>query len=260
MNIVAARIFVGMSALLFVTSAALTARLCAPMAAMAGMPMPGGWSMSMTWMAAPGGTLALATSFVGMWTVMMVAMMLPSIAPTLWHYRRAAAERDVVFAGWHAVAAGLGYFGVWIALGLTVFPLGLLLTRLQMQSAALSRAMPVAVGGVVLLAGLCQLTAWKARHLDCCRNSEPKHREMRTSHANPWRFGFRLGLHCVCRCAPMTAILLAAGIMDLRVMVVVTIAITLERIAPSGRLAARAIGVAAVIAGLSLMAQAAGIA
>ena len=54
--------------------------------------MPGGWTMSMTWMRMPGQTwLDAAAVFVGMWVVMMVAMMLPSLAPLLWRYRQAAA-------------------------------------------------------------------------------------------------------------------------------------------------------------------------
>jgi predicted metal-binding membrane protein len=43
------------------------------------MPMPDGWTMSMAWMRMSGLTWAsTAASFLGMWVVMMVAMMLPS--------------------------------------------------------------------------------------------------------------------------------------------------------------------------------------
>ena len=41
------RAFVGVSALVFAASAALTIVWCAPMSAMGEMPMPGGWTMSM---------------------------------------------------------------------------------------------------------------------------------------------------------------------------------------------------------------------
>jgi Predicted metal-binding integral membrane protein (DUF2182) len=78
--------FVGVSALLFASSATLTIVWCASMSAM-GMPMPGGWTMSMVWMRMPGQTwLGAATSFLGMWIVMMVAMMLPSLVPMLRRY------------------------------------------------------------------------------------------------------------------------------------------------------------------------------
>jgi Predicted metal-binding integral membrane protein (DUF2182) len=81
------RTFFGISALLFAASTAVTIVWCGSMSAMGEMPMPGGWSMSMTWMLMPGQTwLDTAASFLGMWVVMMVAMMLPSSVPMLWRY------------------------------------------------------------------------------------------------------------------------------------------------------------------------------
>ena len=49
--------FLGVSALLFAASATITIVWCASMSAMGGMPMPGGWAMSMVWMRLPGSTL-----------------------------------------------------------------------------------------------------------------------------------------------------------------------------------------------------------
>src|SRR6266571_7878546 len=81
--------FLGVSALLFTISVAVTIAWCASMSAMGGMSMPGGWTMSMAWMRMPGQTWpGAAASFLGMWTVMMVAMMLPSLVPMLWRYRQ----------------------------------------------------------------------------------------------------------------------------------------------------------------------------
>src|SRR5256885_6447264 len=81
--------FLGVSALLFAASAAVTIVWCASMSAMGGMPMPGGWTMSMAWMRMPRQTWPrAAASFLGMWIVMMVAMMLPSLLPMLWRYRQ----------------------------------------------------------------------------------------------------------------------------------------------------------------------------
>src|SRR5215212_1731587 len=87
--------FSGGLALLFAAGATVTIVWCASMSAMGGMPMPGGWTMSMAWMRMPGQTWpGAAASFVGMWIVMMVAMMLPSLVPMLWRYRQAAGRRD----------------------------------------------------------------------------------------------------------------------------------------------------------------------
>src|SRR6266850_4194636 len=84
---VSSHAFLGVSALLFAVSAAVTIVWCASMSAMGEMTMPGGWTMSMAWM--PGQTWPGAAAFLGMWVVMMVAMMLPSLVPMLWRYRQA---------------------------------------------------------------------------------------------------------------------------------------------------------------------------
>jgi predicted metal-binding membrane protein len=74
----------GASTLLLLASVAVTIAWGRSMPAMAGMEMPGGWTMSMGWMRLPDQTWAgAAASFVAMWSVMMAAMMLPSLVPVL---------------------------------------------------------------------------------------------------------------------------------------------------------------------------------
>ncbi len=84
------------SSLLFATSATVTIVWGSSMAAMGGMPMPGGWTMSMAWMRMPGQSFAyMAMSFLGMWVVMMMAMMLPSLVPMLRRYREVIGVMDL---------------------------------------------------------------------------------------------------------------------------------------------------------------------
>src|SRR5213078_4466080 len=105
--------FFGVSALLFAASAAVTIVWCASMSAMGEMPMAGGWTKLMAWMRMPGQTWAgAAASFLGMWSVMMVAMMLPSLAPMLRRYRRRIDKSEDTRLGWLTVIVGLGYFFV----------------------------------------------------------------------------------------------------------------------------------------------------
>src|SRR5213076_2868891 len=160
------RAFFGVSALLFAASAALTIAWCESMSAMGEMPMPGGWSMSMAWMRMPGQTWpGAAASFLGMWVVMMVAMMLPSLVPMLWRYRKAVGRTGGTRLGRLTALVGVGYFFVWTVCGMAAFALGVALAAIEMQQLALARVIPIAVGVVVLIAGSLQLTAWKARHL-----------------------------------------------------------------------------------------------
>src|ERR1700733_2888407 len=149
--------FFGVCALLFAASAALTILWCGSMSAMGGMAMPGGWTLSMAWMRMPGQTWAgAAASFLGMWVVMMVAMMLPSLVPMLWRYRQAVGRAGDARLGWLIAFVGGGYFFVWAACGVAVFALGVGLAGIEMQLPALARAVPIAVGMVVLIAGALQ--------------------------------------------------------------------------------------------------------
>ena len=226
--------------------------------------MPGGSTMSTTWMPMPGQTWpGAAASFLAMWVVMMVAMMLPSLVPMLWRYRLAVGSTGRTGEARLArltVLVGVGYFFVWTLLGVATYPLGATLAAIAMRQPALARAAPIAAGVVVIVAGSLQLTAWKARQLACCREAPGRGRVLQADATTAWRHGLRLGLQCSRCCAGLMAILLVIGVMDLRAMALVTAAITAERLAPAGERVARAIGGAVVGAGLLLIARAAGLA
>ena len=250
------RAFLGVSTLLFAASAAVTVAGAGSMGG--GMSMPGGWTMSMAWMRMPGQSWpGAAASFLGMWTVMMVAMMLPSLLPMLERYRRAVAGVAGGRLGRLTALVGAGYFAVWIGVGAAAYPLGVALAEATMRRPALSRLVPVAVGVVVLVAGALQLTAWKARRLACCREASGAAGAPPIAAGAAWRHGVRLGLDCGRCCAGPMVVLLVVGVMDLRAMALVTAAITAERLAPAGGRVARALGVIGVEAGLFLIARAA---
>ncbi|MFC5582046.1 DUF2182 domain-containing protein [Rhodanobacter terrae] len=249
--------FLGVSALIFAVSAAATIAWCTSMSAMGGMPMPGGWTMSMAWTRMCGQTWpGVALSFLGMWVTMMVAMMSPSLLPMLWRYRWAVGETGQVRMAWLTALVGVGYFFVWTVFGVAAFALGTTLASAEMRLPALARAVPIAAGAVVLIAGVLQFSAWKARHLACCGEMPGRGGPLPAHTGTAWRHGLRLGFHSTCSCANLTAILFIVGIMDLRAMVAVTAAIILERVAPVDGRAGRLIGALVVGAGLLLLAWA----
>jgi predicted metal-binding membrane protein len=252
------RVFLGVSALRFAASAAGTMVWCGSMPAMDGMPMPGGWTMSMAWMRMPGQTWSgITASFLGMWIVMMVAMMLPSLMPMLLRYRETVHRTDERRLGWLTAIVGAGYFLVWSLFGIAAFPLGVALAAAEMHQPALARAVPALTGAVVMIAGALQFTAWKTRRLACCREKPGRGLPLQADVGTAWRHGLHLGLRCGACCAGPTAVLLVTGVMDLRAMAAVTAAITLERLAPAGMHAARFIGIVAIGAGLFMLAGAA---
>jgi predicted metal-binding membrane protein len=203
----------------------------------AGMPMPGGWTMSMAWMRMPGQSwLGAAVMFVAMWAVMMIAMMLPSVVPVLLHHRR-------------PLRVACGYFAVWTSVGVAIYPLGIALAAIEMRSAAVAREVPIAIGFAIVLAGVVQLTRWKLRELARCRDRACCAIGRRPGPRQAWLDGLRLGRHCAACCAPPIAVMLVAGVMDLRAMAIVACAITAERLAPWPRVVARAIGVCMLVIG-----------
>jgi predicted metal-binding membrane protein len=252
------RAFYTVATLLFIASAAVTIVWCASMSSMHVMPMPGGWTMTMAWMRMPEQTwIGAAARFFGMWIVMMVAMMLPSLVPVLRQYRDAMRAAGEARLGTLTMLVAFGYFFVWTLVGVAAYPLGVLVNHAAMQQPLVSRLVPIAAGVAVVIAGALQFTPWKARHLSCCRVSPGAAVALSRGVSNARRHGMRLGVHCTSCCAGMMLILLVLGVMNLGVMAVVAAAITIERLAPEGERVARAVGVATIAAGLFLSIQAA---
>ena len=230
----------------------------------------------MVWMRMPDQTwTGVAASFLGMWTVMMVAMMQPSLVPMLWRYRQAVRRTSETRLGWLTVLVSVGYFVVWTVFGMFAFLVGVASATIEMQQPALARAVPTVAGVVVVMAGALQFSAWKMRHLACCREASafarggvsasydetgPGRGRALPAEANTaWRYGLRLGLHCSQCCAGLMVMLLVIGVMDVRVMAIVATAITVERLAPAGERVARAIGASVIGAGFFLIARATGL-
>jgi predicted metal-binding membrane protein len=248
------------SVMLFVVSTALTIGWCTSMAAMPAMPMPGDWAMTTAWMRMPGQTwLGAAASFLAMWVVMMPAMMMPTFIPVLQRYQKEIANSGAA-RGLLLTIVSLGYFSVWTAAGAAVFPLGTVVTTMEMHHAALARAVPAAMGVIVLCAGALQFTAWKGRCLGCCRESHLRFGSQIADSATAWRHGVWLGLDCLHCCANLMVILLVTGVMDLRAMGVVGAAITAERLLPAGSRVAQTFGTVFVSGGLLLIVRATGLA
>ncbi|HEU4374085.1 MAG TPA: DUF2182 domain-containing protein [Telluria sp.] len=193
------------------------------------LPMAGGWSLSALWMPMCGQRwLGAAATFTGMWSVMMVPMMLPVLAPALWRYGGAlingGAGRNT--AWWLAAVAGAAWACVWAALGLAVYSSGAIVVQFLLQYPAVSRLVPVASSATGLAAAAWHLASWRRR---------PHHRGLPASAPSAGTAlldGVRMGVHCVRRCSGLTVAVLVAGAMDWRVMACGTGLIAVEHLAP----------------------------
>jgi predicted metal-binding membrane protein len=192
------------------------------------------------------GTMGLgAAGFLGLWTVMMAAMMLPALAPTGALY---AGEGD----GAAARAAGLtaGYLVAWAAFGVAA-----LLASAGAERLADRNPTAATWTGAALLvaAGAYQLSPLKDRCLAVCRS--PLHLLMHAGgYRGPLRHvraGVYHGAYCVACCWTLMVALVALGVMDLRWMAAFAVVITLEKVWRHGRLVALAAGLGLVALGLA---------
>lgn len=237
-------------AVLWIASVWETVHLCVAMSG-DGMPMPGGWTMSMMWMKMPGQSWpGAAGSFLFMWTVMMAAMMLPCLAPMLIDYRRSTDDAPRV--GARTVGVGLGYFVFWALLGLIAYVAGVATACAQMRWTGLSIATPLATAAIVVLTGIVQLSSWKGRQLDHCRAGDRCHCPARGAFPH----GLRLGVDCAACCLGYMLLLLVTDVMSLTIMAILTVAISAERLLPNPPLIARLAGVATTAAGVVMLVRA----
>jgi predicted metal-binding membrane protein len=191
-----------------------------------------------------------------MWVVMMIAMMLPSIAPVLWRYRRALGGVPRKHLDYLTTLVAVAYLLVWTGLGIAVFAVGATLANLEMRRPPFASLVPSLASLVVVVAGVLQFTPWKIRQLACCRELSRPDRADPVQPCGAWREGLNLGIHCNLCCAGFTAVLLVGGIMNLEVMALVGAAITLERLGSASKRVAQVIGAIMIMAGLVLVGRA----
>ena len=215
------------------------------------MHMPGGWTMSCMWMDMPGKRLPMAAMFLGMWTTMMIAMMLPSSLPILLIYRRAVMFRRDSYVNQSTALLAAAYFAVWALFGAIAYAIGLLAASATMKWDALSRAVPIVSGIILIVCGIYQFTGWKTACLKHCRDPLI----LIASHLQGGRSGaVRLGLHhgatCAVCCASLMVMELILGIMNIPLMVAVALVIALEKLLPWGNWIARVVGIAGIVGGI----------
>jgi predicted metal-binding membrane protein len=188
------------------------------------------------------GTMGLGLpAFLAVWTLMMAAMMLPATAPVAGLYARTItvrrAPRMVVFT--------VAYLLVWAAAGLPAYALAAGLGRAASLPATAGAAVASAVFAV---GGVYQLTPLKDRCLARCRS--PIGLMLRYGSYRGTSRDLRAGAHhgafCLGCCWSLMLVLAAFGLMNLWAMVVLAAVITAEKLAPAGRLVARAVGLASI--------------
>ena len=197
---------------------------------------------------------ALATF--AMWSVMMVGMMAPSVAPMILIYARVArqaAERGTPFAaaGWFA----LGYFLAWIAFAALATGLQWALERALLISLMVASATPRFGGLLLIAAGIYQWTPLKNACLTLCQSPLifiQRHGGFRGARGASVALGLRHGLYCIGCCWALMLLLFVVGVMNLAWIAAIGALVLAEKLIP-GRLFQRVTGVALFAAGVILL-------
>lgn len=195
------------------------------------------------------GTLAW---FVGVWIVMMAAMMLPSVAPTVALYARMTRSRSPVAP----LLFTSGYLVAWASVGVLAFAVATTGGRISGDLLAWDRAGRWIAGGTLIVAAVYELTPLKDACLGRCRSPLGfLLGSWRSGRSGAVRMGARHGAWCIGCCWALMASLFALGVMSVVWMAVVAGLIAFEKLIPSRRVATY--GTAAILLVLGVLVLAA---
>ena len=210
--------------------------------------------MAMSGVSAAGWSFASAVVFLGLWTVMMAAMMLPAAAPMIIVFASAQAqhERPVAIPTWIFVA---GYLLVWVAAGAVVYVIVQLGGEMAtlISSTARTGLGPLALGFTLVVAGFYQFTPLKPVCLNHCRSPLAfVAQHWRDGRLGALQMGIWHGTYCLGCCWALFAVLVAAGVMSVAWMLLLTLAVFVEKVLAQGRRVSTVIGVAFVALGIMI--------
>ena len=224
---------------------------------MSGMPMDDMPGMDMAAMNFAAWTFAHFVFMFAMWTVMMVGMMLPSVAPTLLLYAGVARNsrahpRPLAPVAWFAA----GYVLAWCLFSLcaTLMQWGLealaqLTPMLRIESRRLGGAMLIGIGAY-------QWLPFKQACLSNCRSPLSFIQNaggFQASVPGSIRLGLLHGLYCIGCCWALMLLLFVVGVMNLLWIAALMIVVLLEKLLPSGPHVTRLLGTAALMAGVGFL-------
>src|SRR5215470_11418401 len=190
------------------------------------------------------GTMGLTLpAFVGMWTLMMAAMMLPSVTPVASMYQLSVrSHRALRLTGFTA-----GYLLAWAGFGIPAYLVTWLTARLVADNPGWATAVAVVVFGAC---GIYQLTPLKTRCLRHCRSplSLLLHYGSYRGRLRDVRAGAHHGAYCLGCCWSLMALFVVLGVMNVAAMVLLAVVVLVEKLWVHGEVFSRAVGVAALVA------------
>jgi len=185
--------------------------------------------------------------FLGVWVVMMAAMMFPSVAPTAALYSRMTRQRSPL----SPLMFTSGYLFTWAGAGVLAFAIGVAITSMSGDFLAWDGAGRWVAGGTLIVAAVYELTPMKDVCLAKCRSPLGfLLGSWRDGWSGAFQMGAKNGAWCVGCCWALMASLFALGVMSIVWMALVAGLIAVEKTVPWRRVAH---GTAAVLLALGVL-------
>ena len=198
---------------------------------------------------------AMSLTF-AMWGAMVLAMMLPTAAPTITTY---ATLSETALQKGEPAASPLvlmaGYVAIWIGAALALTALQVLLARAGRLDVRMGIDNPFVAGAMFVAAGAYQFTSLKHACLSHCQH--PFRFFFANWTADPravFRLGLRQGLYCLGCCWAMMGLMFAVGAMNVIWMAILGAIMAVEKLGASMRFS-RVVGVVFVALGLFIIGE-----
>jgi predicted metal-binding membrane protein len=189
--------------------------------------------------------------FLGVWVVMMAAMMFPSVSPTIALYSRMTRKRSPL----SPLLFAAGYLATWAGAGVLAFFIGTAVARMTGNALAWDRAGRVVAGATLVVAAVYELTPLKDVCLGKCRSPLGfLLGSWRDGWAGALRMGAKNGAWCVGCCWALMASLFALGIMSVTWMAFIAGLIAVEKSLPWRRIATCATAGVLLVLGVLVLA------
>jgi predicted metal-binding membrane protein len=192
-----------------------------------------------------------------MWTIMMVAMMLPSAAPVILLVLATLRRRGGASALLAAHVFVAGYLLAWTAFSVVAATAQFELHRSAVMATDMRLRPGVGGAAVLVAAGLFQWSPLKNACLRHCRSPlDALSRHWREGIPGALLAGLRHGAYCTGCCWLLMLVLFVVGVVNLAWVAALACVVLMEKALPQGRFIGRIAGIALVAWGIWLLAGA----
>lgn len=192
-----------------------------------------------------------------MWSIMMVAMMLPSATPAILLFARV--NETIGASGRAEVPAGLfaaGYLAVWGGFGLVATAMQWMLDANDLISGMMASTSRSFSAGLLIAAGIWQLSPLKHACLRRCRGPMQFFQQgFLPGRSGAFAMGAELGLSCLGCCWFLMALLFVGGVMNLAWIAGLTLYVLVEKTMPGGHRIGTVAGIVCLVSGAWLLVE-----